>query len=383
MTSDTMTGQAREALPTCDAAAGPAESIETVVIGGGQAGLATAYHLTTAGRRCVVLDAEQRVGDRWRRHWPTLRLYSAAKLDGLPGMRFPAPPSSFPTAGEMGDFLESYAARLELPVRSGVRVDSVHRSGERYLVRAGAQHLEADNVVIATGGFRDPYVPDLAERLDPSIRQLHSEDYRGPHQLREGPALVVGAAHSGADIAVEVAAGHETILSGPSTGELPFRCDGPLARHLMPPVLRVLATRVLTVRTPMGRKARRKLRAGGGPLLRHRSPELRAAGVERVLERTTGVVDGRPQLADGRVLDVANVIWCTGFRNGYGWLRLPLPIGEDGYPVQHRGAVEGLPGLYFVGLTFQDSFSSMLILGAGRDAGRVAKQIAARNLVAR
>ena len=133
------------------------------------------------------------------------------------------------------------------------------------------------------------------------------------------------------------------------------------------------------VRTPLGRKARAKIRKGGGPLLRYRSPELRAVGVERVLERTTGVVDGKPLLEGGRVVDAANVVWCTGFRNDYGWIRFPLPIGDDGFPRQERGAVKDCPGLYFAGLLFQDSFSSMLILGARRDGERVARQIAARS----
>ncbi|HWC25658.1 MAG TPA: FAD-dependent oxidoreductase [Solirubrobacteraceae bacterium] len=357
---------------------GVPERVETVIVGGGQAGLATGYQLTRRGRECVVLDADERIGDSWRRRWPTLRLYSPARLDELPGMRFPAPARSYPTAPEMADYLEAYAAELELPVRSGVAVDGLERSGERYLVSAGEQRWEADNVVVATGVFRDPHVPDFAADLDPRIRQLHSSEYRGPEQLQDGPVLVVGAAHSGADIAYEVAAGHETVLSGRHTGELPFRCDGPRARYLMPPVMRFVATRVLTVRTPMGRKARAKIRTSGGPLLRYRSPELRAAGVERVLERTVGVVDGMPVLAGGRVVEAANVIWCTGFRNDYGWIRFALPIGEDGFPEQDRGAVRGWPGLFFVGLLFLDSFSSMLILGARRDAERVAAQIASR-----
>ena len=358
---------------------GTTRHVETVIIGGGQGGLATAYGLTTRGRECIVLDAGARVGDSWRARWPSLRLYSAARLDGLPGMRFPAPGHSFPTAAEMADFLEAYAARFDLPVACGVAVERLERRGGRYIVSAGAQRWEADNVVIATGSFRNPRVPSFAADLDPAIMQLHSSEYRSPAQLRDGPVLVVGAAHSGADIAHEVATSHPTTLSGPSTGELPFRCDGPLARHLVPPILRVVSTRVLTVRTPLGRKARAKVRKGGGPLLRYRSPELRAAGVERVLERVTGTRDGKPVLADGRVVDAASVIWCTGFRNDLGWVRFPLPIADDGFPVQQRGAVEGCPGLYFVGLVFQDSFSSMLILGARRDAVRVARQIAARS----
>jgi putative flavoprotein involved in K+ transport len=134
---------------------------------------------------------------------------------------------------------------------------------------------------------------------------------------------------------------------------------------------------VLTASTPLGRKARPHIRAHGGPLIRVKRRDLAAAGVERVYERTTGVVDGKPQLASGRVVDVANVVWCTGFRNDYSWIRFPLPEDEDGYPAQKRGAVTTSPGLYFVGLPFLHSFSSMLILGAGRDGERVAQQIAA------
>ncbi len=227
------------------------------------------------------LDANARVGDSWRQRWSSLQLYSAARLDGLPGMCFPAPAHAFPTAAEMADYLEAYAARFELPVHCGVTVDKLERREGRYLVSAGARHWQADNVVIATGSFRNPRMPAFAADLDRAIMQLHSSEYRSPAQLRDGPVLVVGAAHSGADIAHEVAGRHPTLLSGPSTGELPFRCEGPPARHLMPPVLRFVATRVLTVRATIGHKARAKIRKGGGPLLRHRSPELDAAGVER------------------------------------------------------------------------------------------------------
>jgi putative flavoprotein involved in K+ transport len=374
MTSETIDARERATEPD----RGGTRHVETVIVGAGQAGLATAFHLARRGRAHVILDAEARVGDAWRRRWPSLRLYSAARLDGLPGMRFPAPGHTFPSASEMGDFLEAYARHFDLPVESGVRVDGLEHRDGRYVVNAGDRRWEAGNVVIATGAFRDPRVPSFAADLDPAIRQLHSSAYRGSEQLRDGPVLVVGAAHSGADVAHEVAADHHTILSGPSTGELPFRCDGPVARHLMPPILRFVATRVLTVRTPMGRKARARVRKGGGPLLRYRSPELRAAGVERVLERTTGALAGKPVLEDGRSLDVANVIWCTGFRNDYEWMRCGLAIGEDGFPEQRRGAAVGCPGLFFAGLPFQHSFGSMLVVGAGRDGKHVARQIAAR-----
>jgi putative flavoprotein involved in K+ transport len=361
------------------------ERFETVIVGGGQAGLAVGYHLTRRGHPCVILDANDRVGDSWRKRWPTLRLYSPAMAAALPGMRFPAPSTYYPTGSEMADYLETYARELAIPVRSGLAVDGLERNGDGYVVTAGGRRFAADNVVVATGVFQHdrPLIPEFASELDPAIRQLHSADYRSPAQLQEGPVLVVGAAHSGGDIAYEVArAGYTTLLSGRDTGQIPFDIESRAARIVFP-VLKFVATRILTVSTPLGRKARPVIRAHGGPLLRVKRADLEAAGVERVLERTAGVEDGKPVLADGRVVDVANVIWCTGFRNGYEWIRLPLPMDADGYPEQKRGAVPSLPGLYFVGLPFLHSFASMLIIGAGKDGGQVAKHILSQRSKAR
>ena len=356
------------------------ERFDTVIVGGGQAGLAVGYHLTRRGHPCVILDANDRVGDSWRKRWPTLRLYSPAIAAGLPGMRFPAPSTHYPTGSEMADYLEEYARTFALPVRSGLAVDGLERNGDGYVLTAAGRRFEADNVVVATGVFQHdrPLIPEIAAELDPRIKQLHSADYRSPAQLGDGPVLVVGAAHSGGDIAYEVAqAGHRTLLSGRDTGQIPFDIEGRAARFVFP-LLKFVATRILTVSTPLGRKARPVIRAHGGPLLRVKRSDLEAAGVERVFERTVGMEDGKPVLADGRVVDAANVIWCTGFRNDYGWIRLPLPMDADGFPEQHRGAVPSSPGLYFVGLPFLHSFASMLIIGAGRDGGRVAKHILSR-----
>ena len=356
------------------------ERIETVIIGGGQAGLAVGYELKRRGRPFVILDANERVGDSWRKRWPSLRLYSPAKLDGLPGMPFPAPRHSFPSGLEMADYLESYAAQFELPVQNGTAVTSVEKNGAGYVVETGDRSLSADNVVVATGVFQHEQrvVPEFAAELAASIRQLHSADYTGPEQLQPGPVLVVGAAHSGGDIAYEVArAGFRTILAGRDTGQLPVDIESRKAR-LGFAVLRIVWTRVLTVSTPMGRKAKAELRTHGGPLLRVKRSDLEAAGVERVFERVVSVENGKPVLADGRVVDAANVVWCTGFRNDYSWIRLPVPVEDDGYPAQKHGAVGSVPGLYFVGMPFLHSFASMLILGAGRDGRRVAKHIAAR-----
>jgi putative flavoprotein involved in K+ transport len=355
-----------------------AEHFETVIIGGGQAGLAAGYHLTRQGRSCSILDANERVGDSWRKRWPSLRLYSSARYDGLPGMRFPAPRHSFPTGNDMANYLEAYARRFKLPVRSGVTVDGLSKDGDRYVVTAGERRFEAENVVVATGVMQSPVIPPFASELDPEIRQLHSSDYRSPAQLQEGAVLVVGASHSGADIAFEVSGSHRTLLSGRDTGQVPFRIESRRARIIWP-VLRFVATRVLTGSTPLGRKVGPELRSHGGPLLRVKSADLQAAGVERVVARVVGVQNGLPMLEDGRVVEVSNVVWCTGFGNDFDWIRLPV-VGEDGYPEQRRGVVLSAPGLYFVGLVFLHSFSSMLILGAGRDAGYVARHIVSKRV---
>lgn len=353
------------------------EQHETVVIGGGQAGLAVGYHLQRLGRPFVILDEGSRVGDSWRGRWDSLRLYSPASRDGLPGMPFPAPRSSYPTASEMADYLEAYAMRNELPVRTGARVTSLVRENDGYVVVAGDERFQSANVVIANGVFRRPRVPELAAGLDPRITQLHSSAYRRPSQLRSGPVLVVGASHSGSDIAWEAAAaGHHVVLCGPETGQLPAQVETRRGRMLFR-LMFFAGSRVLTVDTPIGRAVRPKIRRGGGPLLRYRRKELTAAGVERVLARASGVSDGMPLLDNGRMIDVRNVVWCSGFDRDYSWIRFPIEMGDDGYPVQYRGAIEGQPGLYVVGLPFQHAFTSMLIGGMGRDAERVAGQIAA------
>jgi putative flavoprotein involved in K+ transport len=350
------------------------ERVETLIIGAGQAGLALGYHLQRRGRSCLIVDANRSVGDNWRCHWDSLRLYSPARNDNLPGLEFPAPRWSFPTKDQVADYLEAYAAKFELPVRCGVQVQSLSKSDEAYRVDHDNGSFEADNVVVATGTFgRTPNIPDFAAELDPRIVQLHSSKYRNPSQLQAGPALVVGASHSGGDIAFELSQDHPVMLSGRDTGQLPVRLESPGIRVVWPLIFFVFG-HVLTRRTPMGRKMVHEERHHGAPFLRVKRADLAAAGVDRVLSRTTGARDGLPALADGRVVDVANVVWATGFRQDFSWIQLPI-TGEDGWPRELRGVVDSAPGLYFTGLAFQSSMRSMLVGGAGADAEFVARHI--------
>jgi putative flavoprotein involved in K+ transport len=355
------------------------QRIDTIVIGAGQAGLSAGYHLAKRGLPFVILDADARIGDHWRDRWDSLRLYSPARYDSLPGMRFPAPSSHWPTGREMADYLERYAARFDLPVRSGTRVDRVEPIDDGFVVSAAdGDRIAARQVIVASGPFRQPNVPAFAAELDPSIKQLHSHEYRNPGELLEGPVLVVGLSHSGADIAIEAAnAGHRTILSGKSHGQLPIKVTDTKRAMLGWPVVEFVFGHVFTIRTPIGRRMRPEVRKAGGPLLRVRLGDLDRAGVERHDAKTVGERDGRPVLADGTVLEVANVIWATGYRPDYAFVAAPI-MGDDGWPIEKRGVSPTVPGLYFLGVPFQYAFTSMLVAGAGRDAAYVVDRIAER-----
>jgi putative flavoprotein involved in K+ transport len=355
---------------------GPDEHFETVVIGGGQAGLSVGYHLARRGRRFVILDGSARIGDAWRQRWDSLRLFTPARFDGLAGMAFPAPPHSFPSKDEMADYLQAYADHFQLPVRNNMRVDGLSRTGTGFAVHIGRQRITADNVVVAMSNFQQPRMPQFASLLDSGITALHSSQYRRPEQLQPGAVLIVGAGNSGAEIGLELAGTHHVYLSGRDTGHIPFRIDSIASRLILSRlVLRGVFHRVLAVTTPIGRKVRPKALVAGGPLIRVKPADLTKAGVERV-PRLVGVRDGLPELADGRTLRVANVLWCTGFQPGFSWIDLPVLDGDE--PRHHSGIVPAVPGLYFVGLHFLHAMSSVMIHGVDRDAERIANAISAR-----
>ena len=352
------------------------EYVPTIVIGGGQAGLAVGYHLARRGLPFLILDAGERIGDAWRKRWDSLRLFTPARYNGLPGMKFPASGGVFPTKDQMADYLETYARRWALPVRTGVRVDRLSREGRRFIVQAGSRRFEADQVVVAMANYQVPRVPRFANQLDRTITQIHAHEYQNPGQLREGAALVVGLGNSGADIAIDVARTHSTFLAGKESGVIPFPIEKAIYRNVIVRVMRFIGHSVLNVQTPIGRRARPKMLHRSAPLIRVKPRDLVAAGIERVA-RVVGGRDGRPLLADERVLEVANVIWCTGFEPGFSWIRLPV-FGADGDPLHRSGVVPVMPGLYFIGLQFLHAMTSATVTGVGRDAERIVEGIRSR-----
>lgn len=358
------------------------QHIETLIIGAGQAGLATGYHLQKLGRPFLIVDGAERVGDNWRNQWDTLKLYSPAKYDGLPGLPFPAPAWSYPGKDDVGDYLEKYAIEFDLPVRMRTRIDRLEKGqAGGYRATLGDDTITCDNVVVATGTFgRAPRIPSFARDLDPSIQQLHSSEYRRPSQLKAGRVLVVGASHSGCDVAYEMAEHQPTTLVGRDCGQIPLPWETRRLRFAFPMI--VFAWRhVVTRRTPIGRKEMDDIRKHGGPMLRVKRADLARRGVERNTGRVTGVKDGLPVLDDGTVVDASSIVWCTGFQQAFDWIDLPV-FGADGWPEEYRGVVEKSPGLYFCGLAFQFAFASMVLAGVGRDAEHVACEIDKRLRVA-
>lgn len=349
--------------------------VQTIVIGGGQAGLSVGYYLKKAGSPFVILDANQRVGDSWRNRWDSLRLFTPSRY-ALPGLRLPASAGNFAGKDDVADYLARYAQKFDLPVRNGIKVERLTKRHGRFVVEAGDHHFESENVVVAMANYQEPYTPPFARDLDPGIVQLHSHGYRNPSQLQPGPVLIVGLGNSGGDIAIEVAKTHPTLVSGKESGRIPWRIDTFFARNVMMRLLRLVGHYILSIRTPMGRKARPKLLHAAAPLIRVKPKDLEMAGIERV-GRTVGVRDGLPLTADGRKLAVRNVIWCTGYRHEFPWIDLPI-FDEEGDPQHKAGVVADVPGLYFVGLHFLYAMSSASLIGVSRDARRIAEAVVQR-----
>jgi putative flavoprotein involved in K+ transport len=347
-----------------------------VVIGAGQAGLSVGYHLKRRGIDHIILEGAPRVGDIWRNRWDSLRLFTPAKFDSLDGYRFPAHKDSFPTKDEMADYLEAYAAKFDLPVRVNEPVRRLNNANGRFRLETADRVYEADRVVVAAASYQKPRLPAFANDLDQQVFQMHSYEYRNPAQLSDSPVLLVGAGNSGAEIAMDLARTHQVYLAGRDVGHIPFDITGFMGRKLLVRlVIRGIFHRILTMRTPMGRKFRSKMHGHGMPLIRTRPGQLKRAGVRRI-GKITAIRDDKAVSDDGKAVHFKSVIWCTGFHSGFDWIDLPV-LDDHGDPRQRFGKATDMDGLYFAGLHFQYAVSSTMVAGVGRDAERIASWIAA------
>jgi putative flavoprotein involved in K+ transport len=342
--------------------------LDVIVIGGGQAGLVIGWHLAQRGLRFVVLEASDQLGNSWRARWDSLRLFSPAQYDALPGMAFPAKPDTYPGKDAVADFLRDYAIAFDLPVRVGARVTGLNRAGDEFEVHTRDEVLRARQVVVATGPFQVPFVPAVASGFDALVTQLHSSDYRNPRSLGDGPVLVVGGGNSGLQIAEELAATRRVDVSvGEKVPMLPQRL---LGRDLFWWLTRLGFMRVNTA-TRLGRR----LQARGEFVIGTNRRRLRRAGVG-FRPRLTAAEGRTARFADGSSLDVGQVIWATGYRPDYSWISIPeVTVGDR---VVHRRGVTEVPGLYFLGLPWQYTRGSALLGFVAEDAAYLADRISDR-----
>ncbi len=342
--------------------------MKTVIIGGGQAGLATGYFLKQINSQFTILDENKRTGDSWRKRWDSLLLFTPSQHDNLPGMPFPGPKGSYPGKDQMADYLEKYAATFSLPVESGVKVNHLSSVDGQFEIETNAGKFVADKVVIATGTNPFPKIPAISSAISIDIFQIHSSQYVNPGSVPAGDVLVVGAATSGIEIAIELSKTHKTFISGKPTFHIPdqvFKYAGELYWWF--------ASNILTVRTPPGRKAKRSIIKGGSPLIRVSAGDLDIAGIER-LPHLTATENGLPKFKDNRVIKVSSIVWATGYKPDFSWIDLTV-TDETGWPETNRGLISSHKGLYFIGMPFMYGLTSGLIGGVGRDAAYITKQI--------
>jgi len=352
---------------------GTAAELDVVVVGGGQAGLAVAWHLSREGLRYRVLEAAPELGRSWSSRWDSLRLFTPAEYDGLPGMPFPAPAGTYPGKGAVAEYLRSYAEAFGLPVELGARVTAMRRTDAGFELRSADRTWLARQVVVATGPFQVPFVPRAGAGLDGSVTALHSADYRTPESLPDGPVLVVGGGNSGFQIAEELAATRQVDLAiGTESPALPQR---PLGRDLF-----WWLTRLGLMRVTAGSRLGRRLQGRADFLIGTDRRQLSQAGV-RLRPRLVDAAGRTVRFADGGSLDVAAVVWATGYRPDYSWIDVPGLLRDD--RVAHRRGVTEVPGLYFVGLPWQHTRGSALLGFVGDDAAHVARADARHRDVAR
>ena len=347
---------------------------DTIIIGAGQAGLSAGYFLKKLGTKFIILTKDKKIGNIWRERWDSLRLFTPVYYNKLPGMDFPSDdPDYLPDKNETADFLETYAVKFNLPVCLNTEVIEIEGGDHSFTIKTESKIYTSKNVIVATGAFHHPHIPDFAGDISDSVFQVHSSCYKNPEELKDGDVLVVGAGSSGLQIATEIMEQKESKrnvwLSGPDTGTFPRRIFGIDIYHfLAATVFRV------PIKSLPGRIIKSVSYRHGDLALRPTYKKMIKAGVKRV-GRTIGVKNGNPVLENNISLNVNNIIWCTGFRYNFNWINLDI-FNSKGFPVHNRGIVRKVPGIYFLGLHFQYTISSSLLGGVRKDAGYIVDYIA-------
>jgi putative flavoprotein involved in K+ transport len=345
-------------------------TLDVLVIGAGQAGLALGYHLKRCGLEFQLVEQHQHIGDSWRKRFDSLELFTPRSYSALPGLPVPGDPEGYPTKDEIADYLGSYAQQFDLPVSLGTRIERLERAGDTFnaTINTGCV-ISSRAVVLATGAFQQPAIPPIARHFSEDVVQLTPEDYRNPHQTPSGTVLVVGDGATGRQIARELSATHRVLLStGRPRRVSPNRFLGRNIFWWMDKLGLIRKSRNSTI-------GRRLMKADPFPGKELELDELRGGGVTvdgRLVE-----VGGRSvSFADDQSTEIDVVIWATGYRDQTDWVAIPDAKDAHGAFVEERG-ISPVLGLAFIGRSWQWTRGSALLTGVGADAGYVVQHLLA------
>ncbi|WLV25311.1 NAD(P)/FAD-dependent oxidoreductase [Aciduricibacillus chroicocephali] len=343
------------------------EHYETIIIGAGQAGLAMGYYLKKRNQHFLILDNSQSIGDSWRNRYDSLILFTSRANSCLPGMKVPGAPDGYPTKDEIATYLKEYAQHYEIPVKLNTKVENLSKSEGIFTIATNTEEAyTANNVVIATGPFQQPAIPSFSNNLSDGVFQIHSAYYRNPEQLNSGPTVIIGGGNSGMQIAAELSATREVYLS---ISKRPIFIPDSLFKKDIFWWFKSIGILNVSVNSRLGKFLRER-----DPIIGLETQKLIRSGNITLLPRTISAKADKLLFENNEGIETANIIWATGYRSDYNWIKLPHIFDNKGQPIHKRGVTEE-KGLYFLGLPWQHRRGSALLLGVGDDAAYLAKEI--------
>lgn len=341
--------------------------VDVLIIGAGQAGMALAYYLQQSGQDYVLVEANPRVGDSWRKRYDSLVLFTPRRYCNLPGMDFPGEPNTFPTKDEAADYLERYVASFDLPVMLNTKVNQLHKEKDYFIATTTQGEIAARKVVVATGPFQKPYIPAFSAEIERNVFQTHSSAYIHPDQLQKGNVLVVGGGNSGAQIAVELQKTREVAIS---------LSTNPAFKPLV-----IGGKSIFWFFDKLG-LIQADIHSWRGKWLRSQPEQIYGLELKSLIHEKKITVFPKATSSSGRTLHfensthmkVDNIVWATGFRLDYSWLNIPEALDLEGKPRHERG-VSPVRNLYYIGLPWQNRRGSALLGWVGLDAKQLVDEL--------